>query len=562
MRASSAAIDAALSGYDAVVSPDRGDDSPSARRRRMLALEREFASDVSDSADADDDDDVARRRAPGAAYDDSEDEAWAALRGDARAAKAITGSAVVRRSRAARYDSESDGDELEDYQAFEAYVAGVRREPSRAMRGVRAAKKYEKLVSDELEDSARKAMERVEHKVERYEDESAAFVRKNLNAALEESALSAEERDAFRVQAQRVLERQTHAFEQVLDATDMAFSGRLNAMDVERERVRQRFGDDYESAYDRAKDAGFDMDLKVGSSGGGIPFVGGIIFKPISVTFALTKFAAGVPLNILGAPLNVLGRLTGIIKGKKRVEDDQAPSMLETQMSPMKSRRVMPSIPSSPGARSDISSLNGSRRWPVGAAAQRVPGAQRRYSVAGSVRSMATKHTLYTELDDVSEDDEEVEIPTKNKLTRAVVRLIQLGCLSAVVSLTLGPGERAKRTRAIVEGVQRNIQRKASTVLTAFLARWAKVSSKLSAPQKPAPKRKTASVAAPEVIPIQVPSIIPLSADAQGLPSDISDEEAMAQGVTFANVAALDGDAFARMSRAQAADLRKAYGRG
>ena len=561
MSASTAAIDAALSGYDAVVSPDRGEDSPAARRRAMMALEREYASDA--SGESEDDIGAARRAARGGSgeYDDSEDEAWAALRGDARAAKSITGSAVVRRSRTARYESESDGEGVEDFEAFEAYVAGVRREPSRAMRGVRAARKYDALVSDELEDSARKAMERVEYKVERYEDESAAFVRKNLNAALEESALTAEEQDAFRVKAQQVLEKQTYAFEQVLDATDRAFSGRLNVVDAERERVRQRFGDDYESAYARANDVGFDMDLKVSSSGSGIPLVG-ILFKPIGAAFAVTKFAAFAPLNILGAPFNILGRLTRIGKGKKRVDEDQAPSAFDTQLSPTKSRLITSSVPSSPGARSDISSLNGMRRWPVGAAAQRAPGAQRRYSVAGSVRSMTTRNNLYKDLDDVSEaDEDEEEVPAKNKLTRAVVRFIQLGCLSAVISLSFGPGERAKKTRAIVEQVQRKVQRAASTLLAAFLTRWATVSSKLSAPPKPTPKRKTASVAAPEVIPIQVPSIITLSSDdAQDLPSDVTYSES--QGVTFANAATLDGEVAARMSKAQVADLRKAYGRG
>ncbi len=561
MSASTAAIDAALSGYDAVVSPDRGEGSPAARRRAMMALEREYASDA--SGESEDDIGAARRAARGGSgeYDDSEDEAWAALRGDARAAKSITGSAVVRRSRTARYESESDGEGVEDFEAFEAYVAGVRREPSRAMRGVRAARKYDALVSDELEDSARKAMERVEYKVERYEAESAAFVRKNLNAALEESALTAEEQDAFRVKAQQVLEKQTYAFEQVLDATDRAFSGRLNVVDAERERVRQRFGDDYESAYARANDVGFDMDLKVSSSGSGIPLVG-ILFKPIGAAFAVTKFAAFAPLNILGAPFNILGRLTRIGKGKKRVDEDQAPSAFDTQLSPTKSRLITSSVPSSPGARSDISSLNGMRRWPVGAAAQRAPGAQRRYSVAGSVRSMTTRNNLYKDLDDVSEaDEDEEEVPAKNKLTRAVVRFIQLGCLSAVISLSFGPGERAKKTRAIVEQVQRKVQRAASTLLAAFLTRWATVSSKLSAPPKPTPKRKTASVAAPEVIPIQVPSIITLSSDdAQDLPSDVTYSES--QGVTFANAATLDGEVAARMSKAQVADLRKAYGRG
>jgi len=558
MNASTAAIDAALSGYDAVVSPDRDGDSPAARRRAMMALEREYASDASGDSEVD----IGAARGGSGEYDDSEDEAWAALRGDARAAKSITGSAVVRRSRTARYDSESDGDGVEDFEAFEAYVAGVRREPSRAMRGVRAARKYDALVSDELEDSARKAMERMEYKVERYEDESAAFVRKNLNAALEESALTAEEQDAFRVKAQRVLEKQTHAFEQVLDATDRAFSGRLNVVDAERERVRQRFGDDYESAYTRANDVGFDMDLKVSSSGSGIPLVG-ILFKPIGAAFAVTKFAAFAPVNILGAPFNILGRLTRIGNGKKRVEEDQAPNAFDAQLSPMKSRLMPTSVPSSPGARSDISSLNGTRRWPVGAAAQRAPGAQRRYSVAGSVRSMTTRNNLYTDLDDVSEADEDEEVPAKNKLTRAVVRFIQLGCLSAVISLSFGPGERAKKTRAIVEEVQRKVQRAASTLLTAFLTRWATVSSKLSAPPKPTPKRKTASVAAPEVIPIQVPSIITLSVDdvhAQGLPSDVPYSES--QGVTFANATVLDGEVAAQMSKAQVADLRKAYGRG
>ena len=130
-----------------------------------------------------------------------------------------------------------------------------------------------------------------------------------------------------------------------------------------------------------------------------------------------------------------------------------------------------------------------------------------------------------------------------------------------MILTSIAGGERAKKTRAIVEEVQRKVQRAASTLLTAFLTRWATVSSKLSAPPKPTSKRKTASVAAPEVIPIQVPSIITLSSDdAQGLPSDVPYSES--QGVTFTNAAALDGEVAARMSKAQVADLRKAYGRG
>jgi len=102
----------------------------------------------------------------------------------------------------------------------------------------------------------------------------------------------------------------------------------------------------------------------------------------------------------------------------------------------------------------------------------------KRYSIAGSVRSAKTKRTLYTELDDVSEDAEEPEERKKSRVMRAVVRMVQLGCISAMISLSVGPGARAQKTRATLEAARAKTHSVVSKALTVFLARWATVSAK------------------------------------------------------------------------------------
>ena len=124
------------------------------------------------------------------------------------------------------------------------------------------------------------------------------------------------------------------------------------------------------------------------------------------------------------------------------------------------------------------------------------------------MRSAITRHTIYSNVEyasDAEEDefDEPSDDDNKNFL-RALLRIVQVGCFTAIVSLSAGPGERAKRT-ATTSTSWNNVRVHVEKGWIAVVARWATVSPKLTAARKQLKRRAPTKVTNREV-PIQVPA--------------------------------------------------------
>lgn len=152
--------------------------------------------------------------------------------------------------------------------------------------------------------------------------------------------------------------------------------------------------------------------------------------------------------------------------------------------------------------------MNTARRWPLGATAQRVAGATKRYSVAGSVRSAITRHTIYSEQEYVSEDEDDMEDAgekTQRRLLRLLIRTLQLGCVTAVVALSAGPEHRVEKTKEMFSKAAQNVEKHVRKGWTALVVRWAAVSAKLTATPSPNRARSSSSREVRPSVVVQVP---------------------------------------------------------
>ncbi len=521
--------DAVLSGYDEIVSAE---DTPSARAKakktRLDAFARAYARqmelDASDDDDDDDDDDDANgRRAIGreesfararVGADGSEDEEardWRAMRAgvvsprldrSTRRRREAEGDASRGRSGAARSLMSAYEKSASMYETFEDAVRAVEANGEEAAAATTFASRRASARAAALEDSARKTVEEVEAKVMAYEREADDFVAKRLHVAFKDAGLGEEAEEAFRARARDALTKQSRAFEEVIEAADRALISRIEVAANARETMCATLGEEFVEEHRRANAVGFDATLGVGVGGNfATPFVR-FIGTTVRTAVKTVRFTVTAPISIT----------TGITQRVFRTRRRQAERTVEDYRnfritSPQKSPRY-DAAPFSP-TKSDISSLHSSRRWPLGATAQRAHGATKRYSVAGSVRSAITRHTIYSNVEyasDAEEDefDEPSDDDSKNFL-RALLRIVQVGCFTAIVSLSAGPGERAKRTRDIAIKAWNNVRVHVEKGWIAVVARWATVSPKLTAARKQLKRRAPTKVTNREV-PIQVPA--------------------------------------------------------
>ena len=525
--------DAVLSGYDEIVSAE---DTPSARAKakktRLDAFARAYArqmeldasdDDEDDEEEDDDDDDANGRRAIGreesfararVGADGSEDEEardWRAMRAgvvsprldrSTRRRREAEGDASRGRSGAARSLMSAYEKSASMYETFEEAVRAVEANGEEAAAATTFASRRASARAAALEDSARKTVEEVEAKVMAYEREADDFVAKRLHVAFKDAGLGEEAEEAFRARARDALTKQSRAFEEVIEAADRALISRIEAAANARETMCATLGEEFVEEHRRANAVGFDATLGVGVGGNfATPFVR-FIGTTVRTAVKTVRFTVTAPISIT----------TGITQRVFRTRRRQAERTVEDYRnfritSPQKSPRY-DAAPFSP-TKSDISSLHSSRRWPLGATAQRAHGATKRYSVAGSVRSAITRHTIYSNVEyasDAEEDefDEPSDDDNKNFL-RALLRIVQVGCFTAIVSLSAGPGERAKRTRDIAMKAWNNVRVHVEKGWIAVVARWATVSPKLTAARKQLKRRAPTKVTNREV-PIQVPA--------------------------------------------------------
>jgi hypothetical protein len=354
-------------------------------------------------------------------------------------------------------------------------------------------------------------VEGVESKVMRFEETADEFVRRRLSNFLEESALSSDEADIFRLRAQRVLERQSKAFEEVIEATDRALSERVGVVATERERLKAELGAEYEAEYERANLKGHAMSLNTSRPNRFSLF--GIVRGSIGLVLNTAKNVVGSPLFVVNTARLAVFRVD--TKERQKTSIERTVEELEEfrQMTPTKSPRLSKLAPASPDARSDAGSILSSRRWPLGATAQRLRGATKRYSVAGSVRSGLTRYTAHSELESISEDDEEFggdPRKARRHLMRVLIRALQLGCVTAVVTLSVGPEHRAERTRQLMRNGWNNINIHVGKGWSAVVLRWATISAKLT--PTPMPNKDRPLTKRPTVV-IQIPEYIPLGED-------------------------------------------------
>ena len=570
--------DAVLSGYDEIVSAE---DTPSARARakktRLDAFARAYARrmelDASDD-DVDDDDDVngvsvdgrrengrdasfARARVGADGSDDDEARDWRAMRAGVvsprldrstrRRRGEENGDASRGRSGASRSLMNAYGKSTSTYETFEEAVRAVEANGEEAAAATAFASRRASARAAALEDSARKTVEAVETKVMTYEREADDFVAKRLHRAFEDAGLGEEAEAAFRARARDALTKQSRAFEEVIEAADRALVSRIEAVSNAREMMCATFGEEFVKEHGHANDVGRDVTLGVGVGGNfATPFVR-FFGKTVRTAVKTVRFTVTAPLAIT----------TGITRRVFRTKRREAERTVEDYRnfrvtSPQKPPRYDGAAPFSP-TKSDISSLHSSRRWPLGAAAQRAHGATKRYSVAGSVRSAITRHTIYSNVEYASDaEEDEFDTPSADgdkQFLRALLRIVQMGCFTAVVSLSAGPGERAKRTRDIALKAWKNVRVHVEKGWIAVVARWATVSPKLSASRKQ-PKRRAPTKVTNHKVPIQVPTYVaPETAPAPAASADDVDERRRETSV-------------ARASGTGDVEAMRAFGRG
>ena len=524
---------AVLRGYDDA----RGEattpaEAQRAKRGRLDAFARAYARrmESDDDGDGDDDDDgdddekendaddatTTRDDDDGRESEDEEARDWRAMRAGVMSPR--LDRATRRRPRATSEASRAlMMEERVNFESFEHAESVVRRDGERALSAVAYASERARARARTLEDSARKTVERVEAKVMAFERNSDEFVARRLHDALESAGLSAEAEEEFRARARRALTRQSRAFEEVIEAADRALVSRVTVSSTAREMMLKEYGEDFVEAYEEANENGIDMTLSIGPRGGKK------LAAPIVGLFATTFGAAWKTVNFtLGSPFFIVDRVGRTVFRQKRkhtaeqtVEEYREFKITSPTKPPRRGPASIAAAPFSPDAKSDISSLHSNRRWPLGATTQRAHGAHKRYSIAGSVRSAITRHTIYSNVEYASDEDEDDEFKSdpegkeRRHLIRALTRLIQLGCFTAVISLSVGPGDRALKTRQIVTSVYENVRVNVAKGWSAFAVRWAAVSAKLSA--TPAEqRRRTPTKVGRSKFPVQVPTYIPL----------------------------------------------------
>lgn len=534
-RAMATVAAAVLRGYD-----DARGEAPSparaqrAKRGRLDAFARAYARRM-ESDDDEDDDDERDDDASDDGKENNVDDAAIAREGDGtgesedeeardwRAMRAGVMSPRLDRATRRRPKTTSKASRalmMEDYVNFESFEHAesvVRRDGERALSAVAYASERAGARARTLEDSARKTVERVEAKVMAFERNSDEFVARRLHDALESAGLSAEAEEEFRARARRALTRQSRAFEEVIEAADRELVSRVTVSSTAREMMCAEYGEDFVEKYEEANENGIDMTLSIGPRGGKK------LAAPIVGLFANTFGAAWKTVNFtLGSPFFIINRVGRTVFRQKRkhtaeqtVEEYREFKITSPTKPPRRGPASVAAAPFSPDAKSDVSSFHSNRRWPLGATTQRAHGAHKRYSIAGSVRSAITRHTIYSNVEYASDEDEEDEFKIdpdgkeRRHLIRALARLIQLGCFTAVISLSVGPGDRALKTRQIVTSVYENVRVHVAKGWSAFAVRWAAVSAKLST--TPAEQRhRTPTKVGRSKIPVQVPTYIPL----------------------------------------------------
>jgi len=528
--------DAVLSGYDEIVSPEnpskRAED---ARRTRLDEFAREYTRRMErDALEAEEEEEeLAKMRYAsdeGERYaaelertlgsDDEEAREWRAI-ATGKLSPALDRAKRRPRGKTARtalFEEEMRRSPFDASTTVGECERKVRERPELAIEGMSHLRGVdERTLERALEDSARGKVEAIESKVMSLEETADDFVRRRLNDFLEDSALSAEEADVFRIRAQRVLERQSKAFEEVIEAADRALAGRVGVMTTEREKLRNELGAEYEAGYDRCNAQGHPFSLKIGHSRGfGL--------------FGVLKKTAGLVVNTakttVTSPFMLANGLTYVVRRKeKKTKEEQTVEEFKyfQQTTPTKAPRPEKSGPLSPDARSEMSSMNTARRWPLGATAQRVAGATKRYSVAGSVRSAITRHTIYSEQEYVSEDEDDIEDDgrkVQRRLLRLLVRTLQLGCVTAVIALSTGPEHRVEKTKEIFSKAAQNVEKHVRKGWTALVVRWAAVSTKLTATPSPNRARSSAREVRPSMV-VQAPVYVPDDDDMDGETNEV-----------------------------------------
>ena len=511
---------AVLAGYDDAVDADA---SPVAlereRRERLEALARSFVSGDSEGEE----------RRDGGVEDDwsdseSEREAWRAMeRGvmspalERSTRRRRGGDASADRARAA---ARSLDRALESsYESFAEAEEAVKRDGERALSAVAYASRRAGSRASTLEDSARSLMGRMEQRMISLERESDDFVAKRLEKAFDGAKLGEEAEEAIRERVRLLLTKQSQAFEQVIEAADLELVRRFDVASSMREKMRATFGETYVEAYERDNEEGHDATLTLEKKRRPNIFVN-IAVTTVTTALKVVVLPVRIPLNVTtGAARLVFGVTKREVKRSVDAYRDFAQSTPAKQEPLATIAEVVTSdqSPFSPtkSTRSDVSSLATVRRWPLGATGQRV-NTHKRYSVAGSVRSIITRKTIYSEVEYVSDEDNEEEevavepeVRQRRRIVRALTRLIQLGCFTAVVSLSVGPGERAERSRKLALSVWNDVRVHVAKGWGVFLVKWGVISAKLSS--TPAEQRKrTPTKVTRSKVPIQVPVYIPV----------------------------------------------------
>jgi hypothetical protein len=397
------------------------------------------------------------------------------------------------------------------FESFEHAESVVKRDGERALSAVAYASERANARARTLEDSARKTMERIEAKVMAFERSSDEFVARRLHDALESAGLSAEEEEEFRARARRALTRQSRAFEEVIEAADRALVSRVTVATTARETMCAEFGEAFVDMYEEANENGIDMTLSIGPRGGkklAAPVVG-LFANTFGAAWKTVSFTVNAPFFIVNRVGRRVFRTKKKYSAEQTVEEYRKFKITSPTKPPRQDASSIAAAPFSPDAKSDVSSFN--RRWPLGATTQRVHGAHKRYSVAGSVRSAITRHTIYSNVEYTSDTDEvdgDPHCKERGRLTRALTRLIQLGCFTAAISLSVGPGDRALKTRRIVTSVYENVHVHVTKGWAAVVLRWATISAKLSATPAEQRRRSPTKVGQSKVL-VQVPEYIP-----------------------------------------------------
>ena len=508
---------ALLTGYDEGAS---GEKSPAEReRQRRERLEKFAKAFASEDESASEGGEGGR----GVVVDDwsdseSEREAWRAMeRGEM--SPALDRATRRRNGRGGRETTSTAARSLTydvrvDYNNFAEAEAAVRMDGERALSGVAYAYRSAESRTSTLEDSARKLVNRVETKVSKFEREADDYAARRLEKALNAAALSETQEEDFRRRIRQTLTRQSRAYEDVIEALDRELVQRIDVAQSARERMQDMFGAAYVEEYERGNEEGHDATLTISRKRNGA----NALFKLVGGT-VVTAF------QVVRLPLIVVNGVTRTVFGTRKervareVEDYrefrlQSPDKTAAPDAATHRGVEGPLSPSRRSEKSDVSSLATTRRWPLGATAQRV-NAHKRYSVAGSVRSAMTRKTIYSQLEYGSEEDnDENEFTTDpgvnrhRKIVRTLTRLIQLGCFTAVVSLSVGPSDRALRSRQIALKIWKDVEGHVSKGWSAFLVRWTAISAKLSSTPTQQQRRNPTKVQRSKV-PIQVPAHVP-----------------------------------------------------